>query len=425
MARKKRYNKGLRNIILFFLVVSATIVFIVWFKNAFKPLPPLLPPESQEITTMRSSPENAYFILAEAYKLIPVTPRPDPTQVMQFEAQRAPDRMGVILDIWAPDDNPELIAYVEQCAPAVAKAREALDAPYFLWPDFAQMEQKPLSYSTLLPMVHAYALLEVREHPESSTGLKILVDGLRLCRMIGSDGWVQTFSRVRYFEGHMFESLHEAIVLTQSNDALYETLDILLKMGQSPITMRPNVEFEWRNGNAAVLDIAWHKLPPLKYFFVQILGVGDRSCPRAVGKFIAGHREELLDVMAKPYPEIQTWLKSNQSSLHKAQLSTWGFEDLSAGCAGSNTWCGGAQIIIALELYKRANYHYPENLNELVPTHLTNVPAEAFSGAAFHYERHDDDYKLECLINPGDTLLIHEPKTVAATGGPDEGGVID
>ena len=98
------------------------------------------PPLSPELQARIESPENAAHVLVQALYLLPGDnplpqkyPVPDkPGELRLFETESG--SIARALDIWAPDDAPEIAARIEQCRPALDKAREAFDAPYFLFP---------------------------------------------------------------------------------------------------------------------------------------------------------------------------------------------------------------------------------------------------------------------------------------------------
>ena len=87
----------------------------------------------------RQSPDNAYFILLEAAMLAPQSPgdlalRLDQNPDEQVHYRAEPGTVGHFLGMQRPDDDEEMLAYLDECEVAIAKAREALDKPYFLEP---------------------------------------------------------------------------------------------------------------------------------------------------------------------------------------------------------------------------------------------------------------------------------------------------
>ena len=62
-----------------------------------------------------------------------------------------------------------------------------------------------------------------------------------------------------------------------------------------------------------------------------------------------------------------------------------------------------ARIAIALERYRRAKGHYPERLNELVPSDLSALPLDVCSGESFRYRRPAPDQFILWSVGPDRT----------------------
>jgi len=101
------------------------------------PVEPYFPPESLEITAMRLSPENGFYALMRAEKLIDLSGL--------GPGIPAWGKMQEVLETGWPDDTEresELLRFVDQAAPAIAEIRKALEE-YYLQPEISFEAQVP------------------------------------------------------------------------------------------------------------------------------------------------------------------------------------------------------------------------------------------------------------------------------------------
>ena len=131
-----RRGKEKRNVIVFGLIL-AVLAGLIALAGVLNRRPQrIMPAESPEIAAKRQSSDNAYYTLEEAVALLPEEPLPLTEQgasLTWYEPE--PGSIGKLLRIRRPDDDPDLLAYLEQCEPAIEKAREAVGKPYYLLPD--------------------------------------------------------------------------------------------------------------------------------------------------------------------------------------------------------------------------------------------------------------------------------------------------
>jgi type II secretory pathway pseudopilin PulG len=62
--------------------------------------------------------------------------------------------------------------------------------------------------------------------------------------------------------------------------------------------------------------------------------------------------------------------------------------------ARAKTIRAGVTVVAAIETYRRENGAYPQSLDDLAPSVLTQLPADPFTGQPFHYTRKLDSYQL-------------------------------
>ncbi len=126
----RKTGREKRNIVLFGVAVVglAALIVVALMRRPVM----IMPPEPVEIVEKRQSPENALYTLRKAValqpkvkpKALPVPDKEYPQHMVRYEPE--PHSIGALLGIYRPDDDPQLIEYVDQCAPAVAKVRDAL-----------------------------------------------------------------------------------------------------------------------------------------------------------------------------------------------------------------------------------------------------------------------------------------------------------
>jgi hypothetical protein len=130
--RMSRATRNVTIVVLAFVFVGGLVV-VAHFRAPSR----VLPPQSPETARLRfSKTENAFFALQEARDLIPERPFVDPRKTVDY----AFGPMGKFTGVCLADDNPDHIAWVRACDPAIKRAREALKMDHMLLPvDFAMI----------------------------------------------------------------------------------------------------------------------------------------------------------------------------------------------------------------------------------------------------------------------------------------------
>jgi len=71
-------------------------------------------------------------------------------------------------------------------------------------------------------------------------------------------------------------------------------------------------------------------------------------------------------------------------------------------------------LITAIEIFRTANDHYPENISQLQPSYIKNIPQPWIMGiSGYTYEKKDDHFNLSftqnVLLNFNFEVMIHDP----------------
>ncbi len=403
---------------------------------------PILSPESPEIAAKRLSSENAYAILSEAAKLWPGTLPPlavpaneNSKRIVAYQPKLG--SLAWLMRINRPDEDPEFIAYMKSCEPAVEKAREALKSPYFLYPiewnaktAYAKIRDTPQDpYWNMISVAGAMmakSLFRMRAGDEQAA-VALFLDTFCLCLMLGSDGdWeprvaIQKAATMLLYIDETARKLSEEALRHAQN----ELLEIRRRL-KPPIR---NVEFLLRTIDAKT----WFNSKPLYTRPRQriLRRMEDEIMLRKLRSLAKRHLAELRAVVERPYPEVRK-LCSALREEDRDKLFSAGDElgdavnRIAASYPAAQVLLDGAVLVFALELHRRAEASFPEKLEALAPKYIDSLPNDAFTESAFAYSRSGDDYKLysfgddmaddgggtqawEGIQSRGDDIVIHWP----------------
>jgi hypothetical protein len=449
--RMPRRSSAKRNILLAVLLVVLAGVLIV-VMPMLRSTTPLIPLESAEVMAKRTAPEtNAYAPLWEAMYVKPENPPPlitpdkaNPQVTTSYAFERG--SLGELLKILRPDDDPDLIRYVMQCDPVIAKVREALARPYFLlplaWPEFADLSSsgrasldRQGSFAQLGSMLVARSVIAVRQE-QGKDALRFLLDAYRLALLLRSDGDtpVATDTILAQAWPRWFEAAHASSEADLR--AALEALDAL-KDAVKPSTV--NVEFALRMLDNAAAPSGWMRIPEhdrhgrhkqdspesdedadfaRKIFFTTHM--------RRAHRFVVENRDALFAAVVMAYPEYTAW-KQGHADLMRASQHAWPCDPMAwAGKmvriqANVDLAYAAAGMMTGLELHRLTHNAYPESLEVLAPEYLKAVPLDPFGSVPFHYRRMEQDYLLygvgmnqaDDAGNNGkntDDIVLHGPK---------------
>jgi hypothetical protein len=139
-----------------------------------------------------------------------------------------------------------------------------------------------------------------------------------------------------------------------------------------------------------IVPAGWYDLECLGYcvsFDAQMRGVFDLSAKRVFPGTDASNRVELNKQL--PDPSARVSLKSIVH--HQAMsLSPEFLSKLPIKAAASQTAANQAAIACALERYRLANGQFPETLDALTPTFMSQVPNDVITGMPYKYHRTKD-----------------------------------
>lgn len=439
MARRYRVFGNVLILSGLFVFAGALVALIPFLRRSA----PILPAESTETAAKRLAPENAYFLLCEAVDSLPKAPPfllvPNKDNPKSQDWYRpAPGSLGSLINVERPDDDPQLIEYLNACEPALAKTREALKRPYFLlpidWSDLPNYNDKPANpvnpvwkswnIPALGGRLAARGLQSLRAGDEAGA-LAGLLDAVGLALFVRNDGADCQVSDTILARGL---SCFDEMVRTGS-DAMLEKM--FAEIRRLHAELKPPVD----NLTFILREIDCGAFPDMR---PSTGGIAERVfndtvtslARRETRAWARLHRDELFAVVEGPFTEVAKW-----KSTAKKEEGRWGFvyaltsstEILAVSQARTRVALDGAALVIALERYRRAQGGFPETLEALVPTYIDSIPKDPFTEGSLIYKRAGEDYQLfsagwnqkddgggfipEGRSQPlGDDVVIHWPR---------------
>ena len=391
MSKKKKWKSGQSNLVKIggVLLLAATAILVVQFGN-FKTRF-ILPEEHAERAARRASPDNAFHILIEAGSLLPrrkpyVLRVPDderPGHTIRYEAD--PDSAGMLLRIARPEDDPDLIDYVHQSEPALEKAREALDKPFFAYQETSPYRRgNSVQWCTDLPrhlLARARIATFVENKPEDAP--KALIDALRITRLLEQDEpYASSIERHGLRQIRLFaHSTNNTALLTQVQEPL-DTLGLRFPDRTTPLKLL------WREVDSILLAPNVSEFDPIsaRIMLWKVQNEADE---------IIKNKDLCFQLAAVPLTELERWIQDNPDTLDEETLNTISVTiQVNASYLATN-------LVIAIEQYEAEHGTYPKELAELVPTYLPKIPTDPITDGPFAYRTTDTGYLLYSLGGNG------------------------
>ena len=411
MKRKRKPGSARRNLILVALMVLifAALAVAVRVLNTEAPL--ILPEGREELAQQRKSPDNAFFTLLEAEKLIPAVaddaPGKNPLMKRRGTQRRGPENpfdspQEPSLIIPFKEGSPEYLQYLHSCDPAIAKAREALSKPFYLPPDpptFFGLKFNSEAFRLAQIFVsRGQALASYEGAPAEAA--PYLEDALRLVRLPGNlvvdigDSYrgMQSAANIhRIIRSLAREKLAPAEIAAFQQG--------LVALGPPFPDTRQSLEYGWRlidNTLTEALPEHMQHFPESVFirFFLWRIGrfsykIIDsktqlyemvQQCPAALLKLAPG--EEPRGVEAYNWgrgswfdPKTQTIRIADRIAVQRADYQA-------------------TLLALALERCQKEKGAYPELLAELAPGYLPEIPQDPIACQPFGYRRQGESYVL-------------------------------
>ncbi|HQM48074.1 MAG TPA: hypothetical protein PLJ71_05265 [Candidatus Hydrogenedentes bacterium] len=406
--RGRKSHRERRTILVLAAIVCVLAVAVLWARSRDPEAlrPPPRPPEMQART---AAPENAYHVLGEALYLLPAeNPMPKKYPVPGrpgLEAFYSTEVNSIAreLDIWAPDDGPEVAAYLEQCQPAIEKARQALACPYFLIPQEAGQAKSAIGDPAFTTLLHASCRHAWEIRNDKQTALDLFFDAVRLCRLLRQDGAANELSWIQLKEQNLWRQLADYVKETGDPAILNHALDRLMELEEPPpLDWNLILDAEWRS--------EWEYLERMR-------AQGSLQGPATLANVLRMRHERRMirsiinkggiwtQTLSLPYPRFEEALGGNPGGPLAAAKDYGGCESvwyrLWEAKLGQ-TCCAAMQrqllLLALLELHRLDKGQYPEALAGAAAGRLEMLPVDPFTEEQFQYNPLTPE---RLLVSPG------------------------
>jgi len=386
----KRPGKRIRrrHLVIVFLLFAGMGALIVMAKLR----PPMSLPlnEPPEITTKRLDKQNnAYYVLEEAADLLPAPPpllELKEENGLPYTYKPEDDSVGGILDIKRPDDDPLLLEYVQKSGPAIEHALQAVEKPWFLYPndlgdDFSIRSSQSRPVWQLAAVCFAQAIIHSCSEDPREDACTFLYDAARLSSVMSQNG------------NAGFPSVPEAAAVIQKASPDHQR-----KIAEWLAQFRS----EWRPPETSIdeyLRRVYRMTGPPKMQKGSTLFKLVANVPiNRLKKNVYLHEQDLRKAAGMTYLQFDQYRKEHPDFLNFERLSA---DTLNLSFCQYNSFffatVDGLSIVVALELCRRDRGEYPEALGALVPQYLPELPKNPYDGQDFTYNRTDGTYLLHCV----------------------------
>jgi len=424
-------------LIMIFLLVAVGAVMVIMTM----PIQKHFPPESPEIAAKRLSPENGFYTLERAARLMETAAQGQPNYIVDIskfglppspengkellaylkaaydvrEASGVPGDLSEILpdspselaelQEWREQVIAELLDNFDSAAPAIAEMRKGLEAEYYLLPEIGDMAME-LPY--LAPWRSMARVLtaqgkwyETQEmYPEA---MENYLDTARLGMAAGSDGPLINGLVGIAITTIGLESLNTSINKYDDPELLRDALKTLTDVADREAPLSRIFEYEFRKAdNTDLSDPGILGNPPPNSVINQIsflkgvtggfYNLKGRIDQIRFRRNIGEYWDQFLSVVDRPVSEFEK-LRPIPPSDPLSQMVIP--PEMAFTAFGKKAAIlDGSRISIALRLHRLEHGTYPESLDTLVPEYLDVLPLDPFTQKDFHYEKGEDDFRL-------------------------------
>ena len=369
------------------VIAIATMPYIV-------PLEPHFPPESPEQKAKRLSQENAYYAFKNAEELMNAT----------YSSERTEATREVLENGWPTDPEKEqkLLGFLEQSTLSIAQIQEGLKAEYYMLPVLDKLEEMNKHQPSLMDMKQIAMLICCQakwyeEQQEYEWAMNRYMDVLRMGNMIGSDGGLINRIVANSVLSIGNEAISRSIHRYGRTSPLRQALDTFEALEANKTPLSKIYEFECRAVDNHL--VYYYRVDPRSVirpesnFPNPFADYAPRQHILIARQNAVNFYVELLNAVDKTYHEfLETCPVVPNDVLNRLRFSS--LLDHVRGFAWAQAEFDATKILIALQLFRVENGHYPEALGELIPMYLDELPLDPFSTQPFRYTKVDDDFRL-------------------------------
>lgn len=382
MPPKKKPRSVLRNLFIVIGVFIPLLGVVIYARSLDRAVILIYPEEHIARDAQRQSPDNGFPLLLEAVKLLPTRPSParfpssergeNPWEEPALGVRQTPG-LPVLCGIGLNDGDPQIYQYIEACAPAVAKAHEALQKPFLLFP--AAREFRDTQYEEDITILTRAMIANGRvrfEKEQTAESLAPLLDAIQLARALCRHEFL--FSWADNIEGTALQQLR---VLGAKPDH-YATLKAVLETlgpGYLPRhdalrTMFLHIDDQLaRKREADTSDPGRNVFRGLFVYELQ-----------RVALILKQNQQLLFDTADNTPWTLQSWLAENAKPSRGDRPDPFGIQRR----INMSIWRAGGlqgefvatQAALAVVAFQAETGAYPKTLDELVPKYFPQVPVD-------------------------------------------------
>jgi hypothetical protein len=391
MPPKKKPRSVLRNLFIVIGVFIPLLAVVLYARSLDRAVILIYPEEHAAREAQRQSPDNGFPLLLEAVKLLPTRPAPsrfpssergeNPWEEPALGMRQTPG-LPVLCGIGLNDGDPQILQYIEACGPAVAKAQEALQKPFLLFPAAREFRDSQYEEDITVLTRAMIALGRVRfEKEPTAEALAPLLDAIQLARTLCKNEFL--FSWADNIEGTALQQLRVLGVKPEHYASLKATLDSL-GPGYLPRRDALRTTFLHIDDQLARKREADTSDPGRNVFrglFVYEL--------QRVALILKQGRQILFDYADNTPWTLQSWLSANAKPSRGDHPDPFGIQRR----INMSVWRAGGlqgefvatQAALAVVAFQAETGAYPKTLEELVPKYFPQVPVDPYTNKPLGY----------------------------------------
>lgn len=393
-AKRKKPRSVLRNLLIVLAVFVPVLLVVLYARGRDRAVVLILPEEHAQREAQRVSPDNGFPLLLEAANLLPGRPNPvDPTSPDQGERpweEPAPADLGStslaeLCLITLPDSDPQVAKYIQECAPAAAKAAEALAKPLLIFPAARRFRDDQYEREVLNLGRAMVALGRVQfESAPTAESLAPLLNAIRLSRALCRTESVINWAKV--IEGSALQQLRLLGTDPARHAALLPALEAF-GPGYVPRSDLLQTAMLHLDDQLARQESVSDMRGPQRMFRGAFLYEVQR-----VAEILHANRAEVLGLADSGPSALDRWLYQNAGAergpddpfgiLRRLNLTMRRAGELSSDYQAT-------RISLALAGYKAGEGKYPDKLADLAPKYIAEVPLDPFINGPFGYKAID------------------------------------
>lgn len=407
MAQRGKKASGRRNLLI--LIALVVMVGILAFSARFLQSERIYIEISgpDELVQRVDSADNSYLLLFEALErrgalpaeLLQASHELNRELVYRPRPDEAPQHLYAV---WRNDPEHPLRAYAEAGGPAAEKAREALQKPYFLYPDsLGAFEDRPMGFHELAALL-ALRALWLLDQGEMEAGLKTLLDAQELSGRLSS---YDRYWNRSIISAQLVLQVFESWLQGQEDPDRLALVQSTLESHRPYLTKRESLEAQWLRIDETVAGPRTSSLPvqggiPNEQSVDDGPNMGRRMGMRffinqvvKASRFFVENRTGLLAMADGPARDLITTLDTSMSDGFFNRGARYVMRQVRDYVVESAQWGGHYESLIALCAVKRYQLEtgaLPESLSMLVPEYLQEIPTDPFNSIPLNYRKGDD-----------------------------------